>query len=148
MPERRKLPVQRTYGKRSSKTSHPALTKASSDGSILSRSPSLPSAPAAASGNAAPSRKRARQSDTTEAELGTVPKRKRSFVIVTIADTHKPIAKVPQKPKPKAAVPVRSSALHYRHYPLSNFVIASRPRTKEAKGFSWSRKFGVGPVGD
>lgn len=105
MPERRKLPVQRTYGKRSSKTSRPALTKASSDGSILSRSPSLPSAPAAASGNAAPSRKRARQSDTTEAELGTVPKRKRSFVIVTIADTHKPIAKVPQKPKPKAAVP-------------------------------------------
>ncbi|KAG9051179.1 hypothetical protein FS837_011294 [Tulasnella sp. UAMH 9824] len=105
MPERRKPTVQRTYGKKSGKTSRPSLTKAASDGSILSRSPSISSTPAAGGGNAAPSRKRGRQSDTTDAELGTAPKRKRSFVIVTIADTHKPIAKAPPKPKAKAAAP-------------------------------------------
>lgn len=147
MPERRKPTVQRTYGKRSGKTNRPSLTKAASDGSILSRSPSVSSTPAAASGNAAPSRKRGRQSDTTEAELGTAPKRKRSFVIVTIADTHKPIAKAPPKPKAKAAAPVRSTILHSEHHALSNFVVASGSRTKEAEGSSWSGEFGVGAVG-
>lgn len=110
-PVRRTQQAQRTYGKRNSKGGRPSITKASSEGSILSTSSSLTPTPAATGGAGAPSRKRARQSDATEAELGTVPKRKRSFVVVTITDLNKHNAIVPQKakpkpkPKPKAAVP-------------------------------------------
>lgn len=150
-PVRRTQQAQRTYGGRNSKGGRPSITKASSEGSILSTSSSLTPTPAATVGDGAPSRKRARQSDATEAELGTVPKRKRSFVVVTITDLNKHNAMVPQKPKPKpkpkpkAAVPVRSTTP--LHHPLNNSVAAPRSRTAETERSPWCRESGVGTIG-
>lgn len=152
-PVRRTQQAQRTYGKRNSKGGRPSITKASSEGSILSTSSSLTPTPAATGGDGAPSRKRARQSDATEAELGTVPKRKRSFVVVTITDLNKHNAIVPQKakpkpkPKPKAAVPVRSITLLQIHRALNNSVTAPRSRTTKTERSPWCRESSVGAVG-
>ncbi|KAG9015702.1 hypothetical protein FRB90_004395 [Tulasnella sp. 427] len=109
-PSRRKPVVQRTYGKKTGKGSRPPITKAASDVSLLSRSSSLSHTSNDIGLKSASSRKRGRQSDPSEADLGIVPKRKRSFLIVSVPEPPKSSVKVPSKPKPKPKAAVSQSA--------------------------------------